>query len=112
MGWAHSIRVIFRRCLGTIRSLGIDLSDGVKLVLNEHMAGSIEEGIWQDMLGYWARFAATGDPNSDDSSDLAEVHGKLGRRSSRSTRYVEQRRRASLKPIVISGSEKITYFRL
>ena len=47
--------------------LGFDLSDGLELILNEWNADTADERLWLNMLGYFARFAATGDPNLDAS---------------------------------------------
>ncbi len=43
--------------------LGFDLSDGLELILSEWDAGTADERVWRGMLGYFARFAANGDPN-------------------------------------------------
>ena len=45
--------------------LGFDLSDGIELILNEWDEGTEDERLWLEMLGYFARFASTGDPNGD-----------------------------------------------
>ena len=45
--------------------LGFDLSDGIELILNEWDEGTEDERVWLEMLGYFARFASTGDPNGD-----------------------------------------------
>ena len=45
--------------------LGFDLSDGLELILNEWGAGTADERMWLDMLGYFARFAATGNPSAE-----------------------------------------------
>ena len=47
--------------------LGVDISNEIMLVLNDHMAGSTEESLWLETVGYWTRFAATGDPNGDNA---------------------------------------------
>jgi para-nitrobenzyl esterase len=44
--------------------LGFDLSDGLELILYEWEAGTADERMWLDMLCYFSRFAATGDPNA------------------------------------------------
>jgi para-nitrobenzyl esterase len=43
--------------------LGFDFSDGLKLILNEWEDGTADQRMWLDMLGYFSRFAATGNPN-------------------------------------------------
>jgi para-nitrobenzyl esterase len=45
--------------------LGFDLSNGVELILNEWQAGTADERMWLDMLGYFSRFAATGNPSPE-----------------------------------------------
>lgn len=44
--------------------LGFDLSNGFELILKEWEADTADERLWLNMLGYFARFAATGDPNT------------------------------------------------
>ena len=44
--------------------LGFEL-DPFMLILNEHAEGSADDLLWQDMVAYWGRFAATGDPNGN-----------------------------------------------
>ena len=48
--------------------LGFDLSNGLELILNEWRAGTADERIWLNTLGYFARFAATGDPNAEGAT--------------------------------------------
>jgi para-nitrobenzyl esterase len=48
--------------------VGFDFSDGITLILNEWEAGSADQRLWLDMLGYVTRFAATGDPNSESTT--------------------------------------------
>jgi para-nitrobenzyl esterase len=48
--------------------LGFDLSDGVELILSEWDADTADERVWLSMLGYFARFAATGDPNVEGAT--------------------------------------------
>jgi para-nitrobenzyl esterase len=49
--------------------LGFDLSDGIELILNEWDEDTADERVWLQMLGYFARFAATGDPNGDGAAE-------------------------------------------
>jgi carboxylesterase type B len=48
--------------------LGFDLSDGLELLLNEWEPDTADERVWSNMLGYFARFAATGDPNAEGAA--------------------------------------------
>ena len=48
--------------------LGFDLSDGLELILNEWDADTADQRLWLSMLGYFARFAATGDPNAEGAT--------------------------------------------
>ena len=52
--------------------LGFDLSNGLELILNEWGAGTPDQRLWESTLGYFARFAATGDPNSEGALDWPE----------------------------------------
>ena len=45
--------------------LELDLANA-SAILNEWEAGTVDEALWLDMLGYFARFAATGAPSSED----------------------------------------------
>jgi len=47
--------------------LEIDLSN-FTTVLNEWEEGTVDETLWLDMLGYFVRFAATGDPNAEGAA--------------------------------------------
>lgn len=46
--------------------LGFDLSNGVELILNEWQEGTADHQMWLDMLGYFSRFAATGNPSPEE----------------------------------------------
>jgi para-nitrobenzyl esterase len=46
--------------------LGFDLSNGVELILNEWQDGTADHQMWLDMLGYFSRFAATGNPSPEE----------------------------------------------
>lgn len=58
----HSVDISY--VFGYDSLLEIDLANFTS-VLNEWGEGTVDEALWKDMLGYFVRFAATGDPNTD-----------------------------------------------
>ncbi len=48
--------------------------DGLDLVVNSFEPGSDDGTVWQAVLGYWTRFAATGDPNAP-GAETWPAHG-------------------------------------
>ena len=48
--------------------LTLDL-ESQSIVLEPWEPGSVDETLWREMLGYFSRFAATGDPSGEDAVD-------------------------------------------